>query len=110
MTIDQIFTYVILGIIAVIAVAYIVISIIKITKMTPDEKKAMLITYLKGLVAMAEATIGSGHGQEKMAMVEEYFNTKAPMVYKTLLMFLGKDNLKDLVELALSEIKDSFEK
>lgn len=107
---DEIFTYVILGIIAVIAVAYIVISIIKITKMTPDEKKAMLITYLKGLVAMAETTIGSGHGQEKMAMVEEYFNTKAPIVYKTILFLIGKDNLKELIETALAEIKDNFEK
>lgn len=105
---DQIFGYVILGLAAVVINGWIVLSIIKIVKLPTDQKKEMVITYLKGLVALAEKTIGSGHGQTKLAMVEDYFNKNAPMAYKTLLFFIGKENLRELIETALAEIKESF--
>lgn len=41
-------------------------------------------------------------------MVEDYFKTKAPKIYKLILLATGKDNLRELIELALSEIKDNF--
>ena len=43
-------------------------------------------------------------------MVEESFRKKAPLVYKITLLLLGKDNLTQLIEDALKEIKDAFEK
>ena len=41
-------------------------------------------------------------------MVEDYFNKKAPMVYKFVLFLIGKDNFKQIVEEALEDIKNSF--
>ena len=39
-------------------------------------------------------------------MVEEYFNKNAPLTYRIILFLLGKDNLKNLIEDALAEIKE----
>lgn len=104
----EIFGYILLGLVAAMAIIFVVLQIIKICKMSPEEKKKVLVTYLKGLVALAEKEIGAGHGAEKLAMVEDYFKTKAPKIYKLMLFASGKDNLKELIELALSEIKNSF--
>ena len=103
-----VFGYILLGLIAAMAIIFIVLQIIKICKMSPDEKKKVLVTYLKGLVAFAEKEIGAGHGAEKLTMVEDYFKTKAPKIYKLILFATGKNNLRELIELALLEIKDSF--
>lgn len=106
----DILLYVLLGLACAMIIGLLVYKIVQFCKMPTEEKKKVLITYLKGLVAFAEAEIGSGHGAEKLALVEEYFKTKAPMVYKILLLATGKDNLKDLIEVALKEIKESFSK
>ena len=45
-----------------------------------------------------------------MRKLKEWFNKKAPMILKIVLSILGKENLKDLIEDALKEIKESFEK
>ena len=79
-------------------------------KMSPEEKKKTLITYLKGLVALAEYDIGSGHGAEKLALVEKLFKEKAPFVYKIIFMLLKQDGLKSFIEEALIQVKESFEK
>lgn len=100
-------------IIALIAVAIIGAGIyfgIKIKKMSKEDRKKLLVTFLKGAVALAEEEIGSGNGEAKLAMVEAYFNDKAPVIYKLILKALGKENLKEFIEEALSEIKNSFEK
>jgi hypothetical protein len=77
--------------------------------MSKEEKIKTLKTYLKGLVSLAEQEIvGSKMGEEKLAMVEAYFNKKAPIIYKIILSLLGKDNLKEFIEEALKEIKESF--
>ena len=71
----------------------------------------MLVTYLKGAVALAEKEIvGSSKGKEKLAMVEKYFNKNAPWFLKILLGIFGKENLQELIELALKEVKESFVK
>ena len=78
--------------------------------MPKEAKQKELVTYLMGIVAFAESEIGSGHGSEKLALVENYFKTNAPLIYKILLFATGKDSLRDLIELALLEIKSSFSK
>ena len=102
--------YIILGVIIVAALAILVYNIVKLIKMPKEERRELLKVYLKGLVAEAENLIGSGKGDVKFAQVEEWFNKKAPMIYKIILNLLGKENLKDLIEDALKEIKESFEK
>lgn len=111
MNTDKIILYLIIGVIVLGIIIYAVINIIKYAKMTPEERKKVLKTYLKGLIALAEQEIiGTKKGEEKMKMVEDYFNKKAPFVYKMILSILGKENLKEIIEEALKEIKDSFEK
>jgi hypothetical protein len=107
---ENIIMYIILGLIGAGIIAFLVYNIIKIAKMPKEERRELLKTYLKGLVAEAEKIIGASHGDVKLAQVEEWFNKKAPMIYKIILTLLGKDNLKDLIEDALKEIKENFEK
>jgi hypothetical protein len=102
--------YIILGVIGVAVLAFVIYKIVQIAKMKPEERKELIKTYLKGLIAEAEKQIGAGNGDLKFAQVEEWFNKKAPMVLKIVLSILGKENLKDLIEDALKEIKESFEK
>lgn len=109
MDIDKIILYLIIGAIVLGIIVYAVINIIKYTKMTPEERKKVLKTYLKGLVALAEQeVVGSKKGEEKLQMVEDYFNKKAPTVYKLLLTLIDKDNLKEIIEEALDEVKKTF--
>lgn len=107
---SDIIMYIILGVVGAAVLALVIYKIVQIAKMKPEERKELIKTYLKGLVAEAEKQIGAGHGDVKFAQVEEWFNKKAPMVLKIVLSILGKENLKDLIEDALKEIKESFEK
>ena len=101
-----------LGISAVVFafLSYFVPQIIKFCKMSKDDKRKLLLTYLAGLVTMAEDKIGAGHGAEKLAEVENYFNTHAGPYYKMILKVFGKENLKGLIEEALALVKKNFEK
>lgn len=105
----DIYFYIIIGVIVAILIVFIVISIVKYAKMKPEERREFLKTYVKGLVALAEQTIvGSKRGQEKLKMVEDYFNKKSPFAYKFVLSLIGKDNLEQITEEALEDIKKSF--
>ena len=107
---SDIIMYIILGVIGAAVLAFVIYKIVQIAKMKPEERKELVRTYLKGLVAEAEKQIGAGNGDLKFAQVEEWFNKKAPMIFKIVLSILGKESLKDLIEDALKEIKESFEK
>lgn len=108
---DKIITYVIIGVAGVAALSFLIYKIVKFCKMNPEEKKQVLITYLKGLVAFAESQIVEhGKGAEKLQLVENTFKKKAPFIYKILLKVVGVNNLRDLIEVALKEIKRDFEK
>ena len=85
-------------------------QIVKFCKMSKDDKRKLLLTYLAGLVTMAEDKIGAGHGAEKLEEVENYFKTHAGLYYKMILKVFGKENLKDLIEEALALVKKNFEK
>ena len=106
----DILAYVLIGLLAAGIIGAIIVLIVKLAKMSPEDRKKYLVTYLKGLVALAEKEIGSGHGADKLAMVEDYFNKKAPIFVKIVLTVFGKNNLRELIEMALKEIKESFEK
>lgn len=106
----DIIMYIILGVVGAAVLAFVIYNVVQIAKMKPEERKEIIKTYLKGLVAEAEKQIGAGNGDLKFAQVEEWFNKKAPMVLKIVLSILGKENLKDLIEDALKEIKESFGK
>ena len=101
-----------LGVSAIVLafLSYFVPQVIKFCKMSKNDKRKLLLTYLAGLVTMAEDKIGAGHGAEKLAEVENYFNTHAGPYYKMILKVFGKENLKGLIEEALALVKKNFEK
>lgn len=109
MDIDKIVLYVIIGVFCIFLITFLVIKIVKFAKMSKDEKIKLLKTYLKGIISLAEQEIvGDKRGDERLKMVEDYFNKKAPKVYKIVLLLLGKDNLKQFIESSLEEVKQSF--
>ena len=77
--------------------------------MKPEERKKVLITYLKGLVALAEQEIlGNKRGEEKLKMVEEAFQKTAPWALKLMLKLSGANDLRELIELALQKAKETW--
>ncbi len=107
---ENIGLYLGIGAVVLAFLSYLVPQIIKFCKMSKDDKRKLLLTYLAGLVTMAEDKIGAGHGAEKLAEVENYFNTHAGPYYKMILKVFRKENLKDLIEEALALVKKNFEK
>lgn len=107
---ENVVLYIVLGALCVCGLAFLVANIVKFCKMSAGDKREVLITYLQGLVVWAEQQIGAGHGAEKLAQVEEYFKKNAPRFYRIVLSLVGKDNLKELIELALERVKENFSK
>ncbi len=107
---ENIGLYLGIGAVVLAFLSYLVPQIIKFCKMSKDDKRKLLLTYLAGLVTMAEDKIGAGHGAEKLAEVENYFNTHSGLFYKIILRVFGKENLKGLIEEALQLVKKNFEK
>lgn len=107
---ENIGLYLGIGAVVLAFLSYFVPQIIKFCKMSKEDKRKLLLTYLAGLVTMAEEKIGAGHGAEKLAEVEEYFKKNAGVFYKMLLKVFGKENLKGLIEEALQLVKKNFEK
>ena len=108
---DKIIFWCVVGVVILSVIILGAVFVTKYIKTSPEERKKILKTYLKGIVALAEQEIvGTKRGQERLKAVENYFKEKAPIVYKILLLLLGKENFQGLVEEALKEIKESFEK
>ena len=105
---EDIIIYIVFGLLCVGVLSYLIINIVKFSKMKPEERKEMVITYLKGLVAYAEKELGSGNGAKKLKLVEDMFKKKAPMIYKLLLKVIGVKDIKELIEVALVEVKRDF--
>ncbi len=102
--------WVVIGIVGAAALGFIIYYIIKIAKMTPEERKKLLVDWLVTAVNLAESELGSGHGEEKLAEVEAYFKKKAPWLLKIIYAISGEDNLKDLIEAALDSIEKKKKK
>ena len=107
---ENIGLYLGIGAVVLAFLSYLATQIVKFCKMSKEDKRKLLLTYLAGLVTMAEDKIGAGHGAEKLAEVENYFNTHAGPYYKMILRVFGKENLKGLIEEALALVKKNFEK
>lgn len=107
---ENIGLYLGIGAVVLAFLSYLVPQIIKFCKMSKEDKKKFLLSYLAGLVTMAEEKIGAGHGAEKLVKVEELFKKNAGVFYKMLLKVFGKENLKGLIEEALQLVKKNFEK
>ena len=107
---EDIIIYIVFGLLCAGVLAYLIVNIVKFSKMKPEERKEMVITYLKGLVAYAEKKLGSGKGEEKLKLVEDMFKKKAPIIYKMLLKAIGVKDIKELIEIALAEVKRNFAK
>ena len=107
---ENISLYLCIGAVVLVIFLYLALQIAKFCKMSKDDKRKLLLTYLAGLVTMAEDKIGAGHGAEKLAEVENYFKAHAGLFYKMILMVFGKENLKGLIEEALQLVKTNFEK
>ena len=107
---EDIIVYIVFGLLCVGVLAYLIVNIVKFYKMKPEERKEMVGTQLKGLVAYAEKTLGSGKGAEKLKLVEDMFKKKAPMIYKILLKAIGVKDITELIEVALEEVKQDFVK
>lgn len=105
---ENILMWIIIAIIVIIVIGYVVYKTVKIVKMSPEERKKTLIVYIKGVVAAAERELGAGQGAVKLEQVEAYFNKNAGWFLKILLMITKTENLKDLIETALKEIKEDF--
>ncbi len=107
---DKIMLIIFIVVIAAIIIAA-VIFLIKILKMKPEERTKLLKTYLKGAIAWAEQEFaGSGRGAEKIEAVEKYFKEHASWLLKIVLKLSGKENLRELIEEGLKELKENFEK
>ena len=108
---EKIVLYISLGIICLCLITALIVKIVKLFKMPKEEREKVIKTYLKGVIMLAEEEIvGTERGEERLAMVEEYFNKNAPWFLKILLGIFGKENLQELIELALKEVKESFVK
>ena len=107
---EDIIIYCLFGILCLGVITYLVVNIVKFCKITPTEKREFVLTYVKGLVAYAEKTLGSGKGAEKLKLVEDMFKKKAPMIYKMLLKAIGAKDITELIEVALAEVKRDFTK
>ena len=107
---ESLIVYGSLAIIAIAILRYVIFKLVKIFKMPEEEKRKTIVSYLVGLVTMAEEKIGSGHGEEKLAEVERYFKENAGLFYKIILKMFCKESLKDLIEEALRMVKNNFGK
>lgn len=107
---ESLIVYGSLVIIAIAILGYVIFKLVKFFKMPEEEKRKIIVSYLVGLVTMAEEKIGSGHGAEKLAEVERYFKEHAGLFYKAILKVLRKESLKDLIEEALRMVKNNFGK
>lgn len=93
--------------IAIAAILTIVIYfIVKFAKLTPDQRKELVIQFLIGLVTVVEPMFDeSGKGAEKIKWVEEQFNKTAPWFLKIVLQFTKTANLNELIDKALEKAK-----
>lgn len=51
------YLYVVIGVVALVLLTLLIIKIIKFVKMSPEQKREFLKTYVKGIVALAEQTV-----------------------------------------------------
>lgn len=103
--------WIIFGVIAALLLGFGIWKIVEFCRLTKEQKIQIVKQWLVGAVVAAEAAITTpGAGQEKLQLVINEFNTRAPMLCKFILWATNSVNLQDLIEEALAEVKKNFEK
>lgn len=91
--------------IAVIAICALIGFIIKWKKMPKEEKKMVLKNWLIGAVVGAQNYLENN--EEKLQSVKDEFAQKAPFFYKLFVKFTKDFDLEELIEEALTEVKNT---
>ena len=103
--------WVIIGIVAAIVLAVVIYFIVKIVKMSPEQRKKVIMNFLMGLVTTAENLyVEHGMGKEKIEEVQKAFKQTAPWFLKILLVVTKSADLNDLIERALTKVKETWGK
>lgn len=108
---NDVIMWIIIGVVGAVFLGFVIYTIVKICKLSKEERRELIVTYLKGIIAKAEQEVTkSGAGAEKLKLVEEYFEQKAPWFLKILLTITGKQHLDEMIEEGLLQLKISFGK
>ena len=105
-----VYEWIILAAIILLEVAIFIKNFVSFARLSKEERKKKMIEYLQGIIVSAELMLGDGAGPAKLAYVEQEFKKKAPIVYRMVILFTGSENLRELIEQGLNEIKAGFEK
>lgn len=107
----SILDYIIIGIVAVVVIIAVIWFVIKIVRLTPEERKKLLITVLTGFVKLAENEFKQGENNKKLNAVIKYFSEKSGIFNKILLLFTGgKKALPSLIAETVKQVQDTFRK
>ena len=98
-------TIILIVAIAIIAVVALVGFIMKWRKLPKEEKRIMLKNWLIGAVVGAQNYLENN--EEKLQMVKDEFAKKAPFFYKLFVKFTKDFDLEELIEEALTEVKNT---
>lgn len=108
---NDVWMWIVIGLIGLIAIVALVIFLIKFFKMSKEERKELIINFLTGLVTAAEDLyVEHGMGKEKIKMVQESFNKTAPWFLKIILILTKTADLDELIEVALARVKNTWTK
>lgn len=100
--------WVIIAVIVAVVIGFVVYYAVKLSKMSTEEKRSLIVTYLIGFCDLAEQQfVGTKRGQEKIAWVEEQFNAHAGWFLKLVFKFTKTNSLQELIELALKTAKET---
>lgn len=99
---NEIAMYVTMGLIGIICLVILIINIVTFCGLSKEQKKEILKTYLKGLFEIAIEEFGD-EILENVENFEKYFKENAPVFYKILILFIGKDSFVELVNDIFSE-------
>lgn len=103
--------WVILALVLAGGIAVAIWKVIQIVRMPEDERNNVIKKWLLSAVVAAEDAIKeSGAGQEKMQLVIQEFQKKAPAIYKLMMKITKGATLEELIENALQMVKENFEK
>lgn len=99
---NEIAMYITIGLIGIICLVILIMNIVTFCGLSKQQKKEILKTYLRGLIKIAIEEFGKEILQS-VEDFEKYFKENSPAFYKILLLFIGKDSLKDIIEEIFAE-------
>jgi hypothetical protein len=101
--------WIIFGVIAAVLLGLGIWKIVEFCRLTKEQKIQIVKQWLIAAVVAAEAAITTpGAGQEKLQMVMDEFNKKAPLLCRIILWTTNNTTLTECIEDALAEVKKNF--